>query len=268
MYDSISCLILSTCHNSKLRWVQEVAKSIEINDVFDQKILAVDEFNGLFFPQRIKNIFESGNWDVLVDNHMSRTKSMLHGIEISKNDLLFYSEDDVLLDLPDKDFILSHFETNIEGRECGILSLNLGGTNSRITNMGGNLNSQYKTGDLEFAVDNKIKEHDNYFSFLRLEKYKNPWFFEFPGIFINKNLLKELLILANDKFKGYQIEVALTAAWFSGEFDKKYYKASIAKNIFVDLVKEDPMKLHDESRLLKNLDKTQGAFIYGGNPTI
>lgn len=268
MYDSISCLILSTCHNSKLRWVQEVAKSIEQNDIFDQKILAVDEFNGLFFPQRVKKIFQDKNWDIIVDNHMSRTKSMIHGIEKSNNDLLFYSEDDVLLDLPDKNFILEHFKTKIDDRECGFLSMNLGGTNSQITNMGGNSNSPYKAGDLEFANENIIHKHDNYFSFLRLEKYKNPWFFEFPGLYINKDLLKELLFLANEKFKGYQIEVALSAAWFSGEFDKKYFKASIAKNSLFGIVKEDPMRIHDECRLLKNLDKTQGAFIYGGNPAI
>ena len=268
MYNSISCLILSTCHNSKLRWVQDVANSIENNDIFDQKILAVDEFNGLKFPNRIKSIFEEKNWLVLVDNHMSRTKSMLHGIDESKSDLLFYSEDDVLLSLPQKEFILSHFNIELDGRKCGLVSLNLGGTNSKITNMGGNINSPYEKGDLAFARDTMIKKEDDYFSFLRMEKYRNPWFFEFPGIFIDKNILKELLYLANDKFKGYQIEMALTAAWFYGGFDKKYFKVSIAKNNFFDILADDPMRLHDESRLLTNLDKTQGAFIYGGNPAI
>lgn len=267
--NTIGCLILATCHPSKLRWVQQVEQSIAENDIFDEKILAVDEFNNLIFPIRIKKYFEDKGWKVLVDRHKSRTKSMLHGIDEMKSNYIFYSEDDVLIDIPDKQLILNTLNHNIENRECGMLSLNLGGTKSTVANMGGSLsNIGSKNGDLDYAKENILFQNDESFSFQRLESMRNPWFYEFPGLFMPKELMKETIEKSKEQFKGMQIEMALTQAWFHYGFDKKYFKASIAKNNFFDVLSKNPLDVSEICRHLRNLDKTQGAFIYGGNPSL
>lgn len=267
--NTIGCLILATCHPSKMRWVQQVEKSIANNDIFDEKILAVDEFNNLIFPSRIKNYFENNGWKVLVDRHKSRTKSMLHGIDEMSSEYIFYSEDDVLIDIPDKQLIINTLNHKIDNRECGMLSLNLGGTKSTISNMGGSLsNIGSKNGDLDFAKENILFQNDKSFSFKRLESMSNPWFYEFPGLFMPKELMKETIEKSKEQFKGMQIEMALTQAWFHYGFDKKYFKASISKNNLSDVLLSNPLEVSNLCRHLENLDKTQGAFVYGGNPSL
>lgn len=269
MKNTIGCLILATCHASKLRWVQQVEKSISENDIFDEKILAVDEFNNLIFPSRIKKYFEERGWKVIIDNHKSRTKSMLHGLAELSTDFVFYSEDDVLVNLPPKQFILDNLNHKIDDLECGMLSLNLGGTTSTISNMGGSVsNTGTKNGDLDFAKENLIFENNTSFSFRRLEAKRNAWFFEFPGLFMPRTLMEDTINKSKEKFKGMQIEMALTAAWFEYNFDKRYFKASIAKNNFFEVIEKNPLLVSDECRHLVNLDKTQGAFVYGGNPAL
>ena len=248
MKNTIGCLILATCHASKVRWVQQVEKSISENDIFDEKVLAVDEFNNLIFPSRVKKYFEEKGWKVIIDNHKSRTKSMLHGLAELSTDFVFYSEDDVLIDLPPKQFILDNLNHKIGDLECGMLSLNLGGTTSTISNMGGSTsNYGTKNGDLDFARENMLYQNDTSFSFRRMEET------------INKS---------KEEFKGMQIEMALTSAWFHYNFDKKYFKASIAKNNLFEYLEKNPLLVSDNCRHLSNLDKTQGAFVYGGNPSL
>ena len=269
MKNTIGCLILATCHPSKLRWVQQVEQSIAKNDIFDEKILAVDEFNSLIFPTRVKKYFEDKGWKVLVDRHKSRTKSMLHGIDEMKSDYIFYSEDDVLIDIPDKQLILDTLNHNIDDRKCGMLSLNLGGTTSTIANMGGSLsNVGTKNGDLDYAKENTLFQNDESFSFKRLESMRNAWFYEFPGLFMLKDLMKETIEKSKEQFKGMQIEMALTQAWFHYDFDKTYFKASSARNNFYEILSKNPLEVSNVCRHLENLDKTQGAFIYGGNPSL
>jgi hypothetical protein len=267
--NTIGCLILATCHASKVRWVQKVEKSISENDIFDEKVLAVDEFNNMFFPARVKKYFEEKGWKVIIDNHKSRTKSMLNGLAELSTDYVFYSEDDVLVDLPSKEFILDNLKHKIGDLECGMLSLNLGGTTSTISNMGGsNSNTGSKNGDLDFAKENMIIQNDTSFSFRRLEEKRNAWFYEFPGLFMPRELMADTINKSKEKFKGMQIEMALTSAWFYFNFDKKYYKASVAKNNLLDILEKNPLLASDNCRHLTNLDKTQGAFVYGGNPSL
>jgi hypothetical protein len=84
-----------------------------IQSIFNKKILAIDEFNGHVFPQPFKKKFTTKGWDILIDNHMSRTKSMLNAVRAAESDWVFYTEDDIVLELP-SDFDLNNF---IKARE-------------------------------------------------------------------------------------------------------------------------------------------------------
>jgi hypothetical protein len=85
---------------------------------------------------------------------------------------------------------------------------------------------------------------------------------------MTKDLMKETIEKSKEQFKGMQIEMALTQAWFHYDFDKTYFKASIARNNFYEILSKNPLEVSNVCRHLKNLDKTQGAFIYGGNPSL
>ena len=169
-------------------------------------------------------------------------------------DIIFYNEDDVLVDLPTVDDVRFVFDKNIDDRKCGMLSLALGGTqyNSAVGNL----------GDLRFMEDNTIISNDDYRIFQRLEEYKSAWFFEFPGLFIKTDLFKE----CHNKAKGLgkQIEQALTISYLDNGYSEKYYKASIAKSNALSILLEDGSKVNSHCRLLTNLDPSQGNSPLGG----
>jgi hypothetical protein len=251
-------LILAICHPKKLSMLLSVIPSIDKSkDHFDKRILAVDEFGGMEFPNDLVPGIKSKGWDVLIDNHHSRIKSMLHGVESSESDWIFYSEDDILINLPDS--FNFGFLQNIKDdeREMGMLSLTFGGT---VHDLGGG-----NMGDMAFVDQNTIHEDDDAVCFIRIEDMKDSWFFEFPGLFVRKDILQQVLKTATEKWPTSQIEIALTNAWFDLGMEEKYYKASYLKKEFLEYKDSDPMKIISDGRFFEILDPTQGNSQYGGN---
>lgn len=253
-------LVMGICHPTKLNYLNQSLDSVDpIAMIFDKKILAIDEFNGHVFPQPFKKKFSAKNWEILIDNHMSRTKSLLHAVESAQSEWVFYTEDDIVLELP-INFDLNNFIKIVDGREPGMFSLTFGGTKHDL--------SKNDVGDMAFAEENEIYSDDNLFCFRRLEETKDDFFFEFPGLFIRKDLLHKCLIHTMEFNKNCQIEYGLSLSWFDLHLYKNYYKASILKRDFLNFRNTNAMNILHHGRLFKIIDPLQGQFAYGGNTNV
>lgn len=259
-----STLVLGVCHPQKLIWMPQTLKSIDssIEFSFDRKLLAIDEFKGWVLPGSHRYTFEGSGWEVLIDNHMSRPKSMIHGLDVISEDVVFYHEDDVLVDLPARDHVDTLFSHRLEDdRECGMVSLTLGGTKAWFCGGQG-------PGDLARAGQNTLFDFGSCFAFLREEENRDKHFFEFPGLFVRADLLRQCLDYTMKHCRKMQIEQALTKAWFDLGFHEKYWKASIAKSNFHDVFNDDYKQVFNKCRLLTNLDPRQGSSPYFGSHTV
>lgn len=257
----ITALILGICPPIRLEWLKNNVDYLDAqNFPFEKKIIAIDEFHGYQMPKNLKEYFESNGWEVLVDTHMSRSKTMDHAFSIINTEYVFYNEDDVLSKMPKLEDLEKVFNTKIDNKECGMISMTLGGTQFDPSIDDG----EFKfIGDLKYMNDNTILQNEEYRIFKRDFKFANAWFFEFPGLIIRTDLFKRCHEGA--KRRGGQVEQALTTSFMEDGFKEKYYKCSVAKLNALEYLKINPMSVNTECRLLTNLDVNQGNSPLGGN---
>lgn len=247
---TISALVL--CTAKRLKYLEDCINSLEPN-YFDQKILSIDEFGNHKFPNELKEKYENLGWELVIDNHQSKLGSLINSLDKVTSDFVFYQEDDIIVNLPDKNFILNQLDTTYTNRQCGWISLNLGGAQTDLKNR--------VYADLIRCEDNKILSTEEYFSFLREEEVKNDWFFEFPSIFIDKNIFqKNLSIMKNlGLYDNYSVEQNLTKIWFQSNMDKQYYKCCVAKNNLKEVLLNTPDSVMQFSSFIITLDPNQVA---------
>jgi hypothetical protein len=257
---NIDIILMGICHPAKLNYLNQSLDSVDkYNHLFKNKILAIDQFNGHVFPQPFKSKFSAKNWNIIIDNHKSRSKSILNALRAAESDWIFYTEDDIILDLPEN-FDLSNFTNDIDGRKPGLISLNFGGTKHDL--------SVNNVGDMAQAEENAIYSDDDLICFRRIEETKDDFFFDFPGLFVKKDVFEKCILHAMEFNKNYQIEYALSLSWFQLEMDKEYFKASILKKDFLNYRNNDAMDIHRKARFFKIIDPLQGQFAYGGNTNV
>jgi hypothetical protein len=150
---------------------------------------------------------------------MASFKEMVAKIDA---DYIFYIEDDIeLVHVPQDIYELLTIKDD-KGRSCGLLSMNLGGSSLRYP---------YSFGDLPKLSQLLLSETPEYLMFLRKESLRNDFFFEFPCVFMNKELLKELL---EREFTQGQIEMVLT--YYYTYYMPRFYKASLCRPTLHDIV--------------------------------
>lgn len=252
----VTAYIMGIAHPNRMEWLKKTITHMEKqNFAFKKKIVSIDQFNGHVVLESDVNFLEDMGWIVLLDSHKSRILSMDRAFSMIDTEYIFYNEDDVMADMPKMEDLYDTFNKKIENRECGMISMTLGGT--QFDAASGNI------GDLRFMEDNIIVNSDEYIIFKRLEEFKNLWFFEFPGLWIRTSLFKE----CHNKSKslGIQIEQGLTNSYYSHGYDSIYYKCSIAKKNALSILLSDGSKVNSHCRLLTNLDPNQGSSPFGGN---
>lgn len=251
----ITAFLMGTAHPHRLSWLKENIDYLDSqNFPFAKKLLSIDQFNGHYIQESDVKLFESKGWIVLVDSYGSRVASLSRALDNINTEFIFYNEDDVLSTMPKIDDLEKVFNTVVNGRMCGMISMTLGGIKF-------DASSKF-IGDLKHINENVILSADEYDIFLRMEEYRNDVFFEFPGLFIRTEIFKrshqEALVI-----RGW-IETALTSGYFSNGFDKIYYKASVCKKNALDILNEDASLVNSHCRLLTNLDPRQGNGGLGG----
>lgn len=252
----VTSYIMGIAHPQRLEWLK---LNIDLMDQqmfpFSKKIISIDQFDGYTVPKELVDYFENKGWVVLLDSHRSRILSMDRAFNEIDSDYIFYNEDDVLVTFPKMEDLYDVFNTKINNRTCGMISMTLGGT--QYDSPSGNI------GDLKFMEENCILKSEDYMIFRRLEEFRNPWFFEFPGLWVKTNLFKNCH--NTSKSIGGQIEQGLTLAYEKLGFIETYYKCSIAKKDSIDILLKDGSKVNSHCRLLTNLDPSQGNSPLGGN---
>ena len=228
----VSCILLSTAKRPE--WLDATIKSIdELDFKFNEKLLSVDEFDGYHLTSDIIEKYRGSGWVVDVVSLKSKEKCIKRLTDMTSSDYVFYAEDDVLINnIPSN--VCDILNTVVDGRECGMLSMNLGGSLLDYPN---------HMGDLPYWLDNIIYSDNNIVSFRRLESQKSRWFFEFPSVFIKTNLLKKLISIGG--LTNNNIEEGLTSRWFSnglGNSEVSYW-----------------IELLEKSKLYKILDPNQGG---------
>lgn len=249
-----TCVIFGICPPQRINWLcQNIEHLDKQNFPFKQKILMIDEFNGHTFDSELKKKFESTGWHVEVCQYKSRVKTFLRFFELNKSEIVYYNEDDVLSTMPNPDDVLRVFNTTVDNRQCGMLSLTLGGANIDPTKF-------YFADILEYK-NKSILKNDTYTVFVRNEQFRNLYFFEFPGLFVKADILHECL---KHGTPGAQIEMGLTEAYFRLQYNVKYFKAALCLNGTEEYLKENAFCVNDKCRLLHNLDIHQGSSPFGG----
>lgn len=254
---SIAAFIMGICPPARLTWLKETTDHLDSqNFPFQEKLMAIDQFDNHFLPEEDLHYYRSKGWRIFLESCRSRkwcTEIVLKNLH---TDIVFYNEDDVKATLPSMEDIEKVFNTTIDGRKCGIISMTLGGCQFDAPSS--------NIGDLKFMEENAIVNNDRYLIFRRLEEYRNPWFFEFPGLFIRSDLFRECHEKAKEIAPGYQIEMALTHAWFSLNLHQEYYKASVAVQGALNTLLTTPAKVNSLCRLLSDMDINQGSSPLGG----
>lgn len=255
----ITAFIMGTCHPTRISWLKETINHMdEQNFPFVKKILAVDQFHGHTFPHDFRDELVNRGWIVIIDSHMSRVKSMDNAFKFIDSEFIFYNEEDVKATLPnigDLDYMFNTLDYN--GKKCGMVSLTLGGSSNHFPA------NEY--GDLKEIKNNLLLQNENYLIFRRLEEKRDAHFFEFPGLFIRKNLFIDCHETAKNLFPHRQIEQGLTLAYFKNGYDNQYIKTSVAKNNIYEIIDTSPNDFISKCRLLENLDPQQGNSGLGGN---
>ena len=257
----ITAFIMGIAHPQRLLWLKQNIENLDSQHFpFVKKIVAIDQFNNHFVPVEFVDFLKNNGWEVQLHSYRSRklsTDDVLNSIE---SEFLFYNEDDVLSTLPNIGDLEKVFNTVINDRKCGMISMTLGGTifNPNVIDNGHGL-----IGDLKYINDNMILECDNYDFFRRMEEYRNDVFFEFPGMFIRTEIFKKSHEYAKE-CHGW-VETALTNGYFYNKFDEKYYKSSVCKKNSLNILIDDCTKVNSHCRLLTNLDPHQGSSPFGGN---
>jgi hypothetical protein len=251
---NITCILLSTA--KRIQWLNKSIESIDSLDFkFDEKIISVDEFDGFTISDSdVKHYLDNG-WIVDRVSFKNKHAAIKKAVDLSKGDFIFYAEDDIIINKipPDIKEILS---IEKEGKICGVLSMNLGGSK---------LDYPRHLGDMPYWLENIIYEKDNLITFMRLESEASKWFIEFPSVFFNKELMSNLL--DTTMIQNNVIEETLTSNFFNNSYNKKYYKASICydkiKEVISLLSSNNEVYFWNEKlesvKLYKLLDQNQGG---------
>ena len=250
----ISCILLATA--KRLNWLDLSVKSIDSLDFkFNEKILSIDEFDGYKISEDTILEYEKNGWRVDLVSLKNKHLSLKRVIDLCFGDYIFYTEDDIIIkEIPIE--IVNILPLKINGRECGLLSMNLGGSLLDYPN---------HMGDLPYWMDNTIFESENTICFTRLETKKSNWFFEFPCLFVNNQVIKN--ILNNPTISNHQIESELTNRYFTNRLNEKYFKASICykkiKNTINLLLSDNNVSYWieelEKNKLYRILDPNQGG---------
>ena len=210
----ISCILLATA--KRLDWLDKSIKSIDSLDFkFIDKVLSVDEFDGHKLREDTLLEYRNNGWIVDLVSFKNKHLSLKKAVDVCSGDYIFYTEDDIVLKFIPKD-IIDIINLKDKSRTCGLLSMNLGGSL---------LDYPKHLGDLPKWIGNTIIETENSISFIRDESMRSRWFFEFPCVFICKDILD--VILKHPIISNNNIEEVLTERFFFNNLQDKYFKASI-----------------------------------------
>lgn len=246
---TISAMILGTA--DRLKWLEQ---SLDFMDhqgfPFQQKLVSIYAKTIETVPEWLKPKLELAGWTVVFTDQ-NRAQAMIDALTQIQTQWVFYNEDDVLVRLPQPEHVKQVLEGWIGDRCCGMLSMNLGGSDHDFP--------RQKFGDLLDVKQNLQVEFEKYLCFLRDETKRSKWFFEFPALFVRSEILRMVL---RPEFGNGGLEIDLTKQYFDLRLDEDFYKASICKKNIYEVIEwyktNFSMEKFETAKMIRLLDPNQG----------
>jgi hypothetical protein len=237
----ITCYLQA--NSNRQQFLKQTIESLNNQTIFSEKMILVFGTQNLLAD--IKELLESTNWIIEYQN-TTRLESFKYAVNKLDADFIFYTEDDIEhMQLPEK--IVEYLVP-----ECGLLSLNLGGSTC---------DYPHSLGDLRIGLDyvfDLFGEDQEYCVHKRDLEKRNNYFFEFPCLFMNKTLLNKMIPFM---YPTNDIERVLTNIYLNFP---EYYKLSICKSEFIDQlnwwkdIPDFPYRM-EKAKLYRILDPKQGG---------
>lgn len=249
---------MGTCQPERLEWLNQSINFLDSQKFeFNTKYLVIDQFSGFSLPDNLRADFERAGWAILLysvgggRDGFGRAQCMMDALTKVKSEFIFYNEDDILARMPKKDDVLAILNRIDNGRQCGMLSMNIGGSDHFFP--------KKKFGDLLEVENNILLDAPEYIIFRRLEKCASQWFVEFPGLFIRKDMLLSIL---EPEFGNGGLEIHMTNKYFKLGIDKAMFKASVCKKNIGEVINfyktQYNLEKFESAKMIKLLDKNQG----------
>ena len=152
---NVTAYVSGIAHPQRMEWLRKTIDHMDSQKFpFRRKILTIDQFDGHTVKTEESNHFISRGWRVFLDTHKSRVKSFDRAFSEIETEYIFYNEDDVMANLPDIKDLSEVFNNVITTKQCGMISMTLGGTKYDAATM--------FIGDLKFMEENVILESEDY----------------------------------------------------------------------------------------------------------
>lgn len=233
---TIGCFLQA--NSNRQQFLLEAVKSLNL-PIFNKRLIYLYGNNPLY--QEVGSELSNALWESSF-NSLDRMSSFHKAINQLDTDYIFYTEDDIALQsLPPEIF------TILEREDCGMLSLNLGGSLC---------DYPHNYGDLILDASRIVLRTSDFTIFERDYQLRNNFFFEFPCVFIRKEMLREFNYTSTNS-----IEMAL-----SNEYHRvslKYKKFSICKTDFLNNLSSNTITDFryemENSKFYKLLDPMQGG---------
>lgn len=247
-----ACLIMGTTAPARLKWLEQSLDFLDQQSwPFDEKLLVLDNIGDGFASADLIHSLRDRGWKILEKQAKSKAKCLQEALATLTSDIVFYNEDDILVRMPSFVVIEALFRSNSPNRVIGMASLNLGGSITDFRNK--------VFGDLEDIGEREVYSEEGLMVFRREEWQRNLWFFEFPGLFIRRELFSQCI---EPDTINHQVEIALTKKWFDLGLDKSYIKVSIAKSnlpsVIDQLRQQFDNELLETTKFIRMMDENQG----------
>jgi hypothetical protein len=213
-----TCFIIGTTLIHRVDKLIETMVSIDNQNFnFESKILSIDNF-GEGLDDKLKEHTDNNGWLVIMGDANGMVNNQIRALNNVDTEWVLYCEDDVLIQkLPTKEQ-LQKLHNEIDN-VC-LVSLT-----------GGGYNLDHKVLDNITNPDNHIIVGIDETFWFRDPNFNNGWFFEFPALFIKKDVFKACIDKSLSNFKNQQIEQAYTKSYFNLGYHEKCRRYTWVRDI-------------------------------------
>ncbi len=216
-----SCVVITTNKGGeRLKSLETVILSIEKNrtDFIKELILSIDILPQFDTELSVFDKYKTRGWTIVSGKFRSMVRNQMNGINLSKNDIIFYCEDDVeITKIPSLDTI-TKLDENFN---FGAIFYNT------------HINDKFDNKVIEY-----INNRDNYITingscFLKKKPYiSDSYLFCFPVAIMKKSLVTNIHKYMMDSKINLQIEKGFTHAF--KEINSKYSLFTYVNNTIID----------------------------------
>lgn len=212
---TMTCMMITTTVRERYHLQRATVHSIEkasIDGQLDQKVMSVDVVDGHSYePEWFQQYLELG-WQVIFgpcSGHRGMANNMLRGLQMVTENLLFYCEDDVIIQkIPSKKTLDVLFNTNYGDCRLGALVYNTHVLAPWVKD------EQVKKDRLKYINDRTHYDYidDSAILVKGIELFDEYWIC-FPAGIFHKHLFHTCLNYAQSACVGMGMEPAMSKAW-------------------------------------------------------